>query len=86
MINGLPRLPHNSPRPIAQIIHQHINRRQHQQRDGGRKNQTTDNGAGHREVRRAVAADLRRADAQRNEAEPRLSFFILLRKIGAGGH
>ncbi len=34
--------PNNPSRPIAQIIHQHINRRQHEQRDNGRKNQVAD--------------------------------------------
>ncbi|MDZ7300655.1 MAG: hypothetical protein ONB44_00790 [candidate division KSB1 bacterium] len=43
--DGKFRPPHNPPCPTPQLIEQHINRRQYQQRNKGRKKQSADDGA-----------------------------------------
>lgn len=56
-------------RPLSQVIQQNVDGRQNHQGNDRREGQAAYDGAGHREIRRAVATDLSRAYAQRDQPE-----------------
>lgn len=63
--------PYNPPAPDAQVVEHDVDRGEDDQRHHGGEEQAADDGAGHGVVVRSVAADLRVADSQRDQAQHR---------------